>query len=75
MGSEFIKMTIAQKRQIKDVHLSQVVNEISRQVDRASDLINRLSVFDQRSDFAKKAVNINEPINEVVAIIRANEIL
>ena len=75
MGSEFIKMTIAQKRQIKDVHLSQVVNEISRQVDRASDLINRLSVFDQRSDFAKKAVNINEPINEVVAIIRHQLVL
>lgn len=69
MGSEFIKMMIAQNGRIKVAQLEQIANEISRQVDRASDLINRLSVFGQRSDFAKKAVNLNESINEVVAVI------
>ena len=70
MGSDFIKMMVSKNGKIKTQHLNQVVGEIGRQVDRASDLINRLSAFGQRSDFSKKAVNINDPIEEVVAIMR-----
>jgi signal transduction histidine kinase len=69
MGSDFLKMMIAQRKQIREEHLSQVVHEISHQVDRASEIINRLRAFGQRSDFAEENVNINEPINDVVAIL------
>jgi len=61
---------VSKDGKIKTQHLTQVVGEIGRQVDRASDLINRLSAFGQRSDFSKKAVNINDAIEEVVAIMR-----
>ena len=69
MGSDFLKMMIAQREPIKEEHLSQVVHEISHQVDRASEIINRLRAFGQRSDFAEENVNINEPIHDVVAIL------
>jgi signal transduction histidine kinase len=69
MGSDFIKMVISQKGKIKEAHLTQVANEISNQVERASEIINRLRVFDQRPDFAKQSVNINDPIKDVMAII------
>ena len=69
MGSDFLKMMVAQKAKIKEAHLIQVVNEIGNQVDRASMLINRLQSFSQRPDFGLQAVNINDPINDVMAIV------
>ena len=69
MGSDFLKMMIAQKAKIKEVHLIQVVNEIGNQVDRASAIINRLRAFGQRPDFAKQTVNINDPVKDVMAIV------
>jgi len=69
MGSEFLKMMISQRGPIKEEHLSQVVHEISAQVDRATDIISRLRAFGQKSDDALEKVNINEPINDVIAIL------
>jgi signal transduction histidine kinase len=69
MGSDFLKMMISKRENIKEEHLSQVVNEISNQVDRASEVINRLKAFGQRPDFAKAPVNINDPIRDVIAIL------
>ncbi len=69
MGSDFLKMLIAQKAKIKEEHLIQVVNEIGNQVDRASAIINRLQTFGQRSDFARQAVNINDAVKDVMAIV------
>jgi hydrophobe/amphiphile efflux-3 (HAE3) family protein len=69
MGSDFLKMMIAQKAKIKETDLIQVVNEIGNQVDRASDLVNRLQAFGQRPAFGLQTVNINDPINDVMAIV------
>jgi len=69
MGSEFLKMMISQRGPIKEEHLSQVVHEISAQVDRATDIISRLRAFGQKSDDALEKVNNNEPINDVIAIL------
>jgi len=69
MGSEFLKMMMSQRGPIKEEHLSQVVHEISAQVDRATDIISRLRAFGQKSDDALEKVNINEPINDVIAIL------
>jgi len=69
MGSDFLKMMISQRGPIKEEQLSQVVHEISTQVDRATDIISRLRAYGQKSDFAKERVNINEPIKDVIAIL------
>lgn len=69
MGSDFLKMMIAQKTKIKEAQLIQVANEIGNQVDRASEIINRLQSFGQRTDFARQTININDPIRDVMAIV------
>jgi hydrophobe/amphiphile efflux-3 (HAE3) family protein len=69
MGSDFLKMMVAQKAKIKDAHLVQVANEIGNQVDRAALIVNRLQAFGQRTDFVRQTVNINEPIKDVMAIV------
>jgi len=73
MGSEFLKMMLSQKAEISEKHLRQVVNEITVQVDRASEVINRLRSFGQNSDFAAERVDLNEPIKNVMAIM-ANQL-
>jgi len=69
MGSEFLKMMIAQKASVKTEQLSQIATEISDQVDRASQIINRLQDLGQRPDFKKELVDINEPVRDVMAIV------
>jgi hypothetical protein len=69
MGSDFIKMMISRQANIKYEHINQVVNEIGTQVDRASEIINRLSVFGQKPDFELERVDINEAIKDVIAIV------
>ena len=69
MGSEFLKMMIQQGENIPQEQLSHVVGEMSTQVDRASELINRLRGFDQKPGFAKERVNINGPIRNVMEIM------
>jgi len=70
MGSEFLTMMIPQKAGISTTQLSQVAGEISHQVDRASEIINRLRTFGQRPDFKKELMDINEPVRQVMAMMR-----
>lgn len=69
MGSEFLTMMISQKANIKTAQLSQIATEISDQVDRVSEIINRLSAFGRRPDFKKELVDINESVRDVMAIV------
>ncbi len=69
MGSDFLKMMISRQANIKYEHINQVVNEISTQVDRASEIINRLRVFGQKPDFELERIDINEAIKDVIAIV------
>jgi predicted RND superfamily exporter protein len=70
MGGEFLSMTISHKANINTAQLSQIATEISNQVDRASEIINRLRTFGQRPDFKKELIDINEPVREVIAMVR-----
>ncbi len=69
MGSEFIKMMIQQGEKIPQEQLSEVVQELSDQVDRAAVIVNRFTDFDFKRDFAKEEININRPIKDVLSII------
>jgi C4-dicarboxylate-specific signal transduction histidine kinase len=46
-----------------------VVGEISRQVDRATDIIKRLRDFGRKSDFSREKVSLNQPVNSVLKIL------
>jgi C4-dicarboxylate-specific signal transduction histidine kinase len=69
MGSEFLTMMVSQKANIKTPQLSQIATEISDQVDRASEIINRLRTIGQRPDFRKELIDINDPVREVMALM------
>jgi C4-dicarboxylate-specific signal transduction histidine kinase len=69
MGSDFLRMMISRQANIKYEHINQVAKEISTQVDRASEIIKRLSVFGQKPDFALERVDINEAIKDVIAVV------
>jgi hypothetical protein len=70
MGSEFLSMMVSQKAAVKTAQLSKIATEISNQVDRASEIINRLRTFGQRPDFKKEPIDVNEPVREVIAMVR-----
>ena len=70
MGSEFLTMMISQKANIRPAQLAQIAGEINDQVDRASEIINRLRTFGQRPDFKKELMDVNEPVREVMAMMK-----
>jgi PAS domain S-box-containing protein len=69
MGSEFLDMMIEKSEPIPDQDLLLIVGEVSRQVDRAVDIIRRLRDFGRKADFTKEKIIINDPINSVLDII------
>ena len=69
MGSEFLKMMVQKGEKIPQEQLSEVVQELSDQVDRAAEIVNRFTDFDFKRDFSKSEVDVNGPIREVLSII------
>jgi len=69
MGSEFLKMMVQQGTNIPPEDLSQVADDISEQVDRTSEIISRLRIFDNQHEIAKEKVDINEPIRNVLQVL------
>jgi PAS domain S-box-containing protein len=69
MGSEFLKMMIEKGKAISQNDQYQVVDEVSDQVDRAAKIIDRLREFGRKADFTREKVDINNSIQDVLAII------
>jgi PAS domain S-box-containing protein len=69
MGNEFLKMMIEQGEEISEQQLHHVVSEVNDQVDRATEIINRLREFGRKADFSKEKININQSIRDVLSII------
>jgi uncharacterized protein len=70
MGSEYLKIILQRGGRTETQDISEVVYEIGTQVDRASEIINRLRVFGEKSAFARESVDINRPIRNTVAILK-----
>ena len=70
MGSDFLLDSISQKRTLDEKHLNDILNKISHQTDRASEIVNRLRTFGEPPGFKKERMNVNEPIMDVISIIR-----
>ena len=69
MGSEYLKMMVEGRKKIPEENLIEVSDQISGQVDRASEIIDRLREFGRKPDFAKEKVNINKVVRVAHGII------
>ncbi len=71
IGNEYLKMMIQQGREVPEWDLLQVVSEVSHQVDRASEIIQRLRAFGRKPDFVAETepVDLNRAIRAVLDIL------
>jgi histidine kinase len=70
MGNEYLKMMVEQGNSIPEKNLLEVASQVSEQVDRASEIINRLREFGHKPDFAKEKVDVNKPIQMVAGMVQ-----
>ena len=69
MGSEYLIMMKERKEKIAKEDFDLVLFEISSQVSRAAEIVNRLKSFSRKADFAREVININNCIRSVNKII------
>lgn len=69
VGSAFLKMMVKKGDKIEPRHLSRVTNEISRQVDRASEMVRHLSEAGRKTGLQKENIVINQSIRSALAIV------
>lgn len=69
LGNEYLKLMVDQEKDIPHADLRQVAGEVSNQVSRASEIINRLREFGRKTDFSKERVDINAPVKGVLGMI------
>jgi predicted RND superfamily exporter protein len=70
MGSDFLLDSVSKKRKLNEKHLLDILNKIGHQADRASEIVQRLRTFGEPAGFKRERMNINEPIMDVISIIR-----
>jgi PAS domain S-box-containing protein len=70
MGNEYLKMMVEQGNSIPEKDLLEVASQASEQVDRASEIINRLREFGHKPNFAKVEVDVNKPIQLVAGMVK-----
>jgi C4-dicarboxylate-specific signal transduction histidine kinase len=64
----FLKM-IRNGIQLENEQLTSLVNDIGRNVQRASDIIKHMRDFARQSEVARNKVNINDPIKDVFKVL------
>ncbi len=69
MGADFLAMMVEGGQSIAQADLHQVGDEISRQVDRAADIVQRLRDFGRKSDFGREQISLNQPIQSVLGML------
>lgn len=69
MGSEYLSMMTEKNLPVKKEDFKLVVDEISTQVTRASEIVSRLKNFSRKADFSREVININDCVHSVIKII------
>ncbi len=69
VGNEFLKLLLKKGGAIETQHLSAVTKEIGDQVDRASQMIQRLSDIGDLPAFDKTTLDVNRPIRGTLSIV------
>ncbi len=69
MGSDYLKMIAQKDDAVNTAHLNRVVDELGIQVDRASEIIRRLTAFGDTPGFNKQPTDVNRAVQEAVGLI------
>jgi len=69
MGSDYLSMMVENHKKIAEKDMVEVAHQISDQVDRAVEIINRLREFGRKPDFAKKRVDLNRAVRVICGIV------
>ena len=75
MGSDYLTMMVEDHQKISEKNLVEVAQQISGQVDRAVEIINRLREFGRKPDFVKKRVDLNQTIRVIYGIVNQQLVL
>jgi PAS domain S-box-containing protein len=75
IGNDFLRRMIQDGRRLGNQEIERVAASVTGQVQRASDIINRLREFGRKPDFKKEPVDLNTVINHVVQIVGQQLIL
>ncbi len=70
MGSDFLLMSMQDTSHQSSDKTRQVLEDITAQVDRATQIINNLREFGRKSTIFKNKININDSIKNVYSILR-----
>lgn len=69
IGSEYLQLLASRGGEIPKDRLEKVTTEISRQVDRAAEIITTLREFGRKADLTKEKMDISKPIKGVFHIL------
>jgi PAS domain S-box-containing protein len=69
IGSDFLKRMIDAGKTISGDDLVRVAASVSSQVERASNIVNRLREFGRKPDFKKERILLNDTFNQVLGIM------
>jgi PAS domain S-box-containing protein len=69
IGNDFLRRMIQDGRRLSNQEIERVATSVTDQVQRASDIINRLREFGRKPDFKKEPVDLNTVINHVAQIV------
>ena len=69
IGSDFLRKQIEKGKVVSPEEMHQVVTAVTGQVERASDIIQRLRDFGRKPDFKKEIVSVNSTVRDVMGII------
>ena len=69
IGNDYLKRKIEKGHPVTSQELSRVATAVTDQVQRASEIINRLREFGRKPDFRKEPVNVNTIITNILKII------
>ena len=69
IGNDFLRKQIEAGKSVSLEEIRQVATSVTLQVERASEIIQRLREFGRKSDFGKELVSINQTIRDVMSII------
>ncbi len=69
MGTEYLCMMQEEKKKIKKSVYLKVLREISAQVTRAAEIVNRLKNFSRKAGFSREVIDINHCVRSVNKII------
>ncbi|MEJ2284841.1 MAG: MMPL family transporter, partial [Desulfobacterales bacterium] len=69
MGSDYLKMTVQNDEAVKTERLARVADEIGTQVDRASEIIRRLTAFGNQPGFSREPTDVNKAVREALVMI------